>query len=120
MYEKLNRGDERVLGYEIRDRISEEELQEMLHEMETVIHDEGEVRVLVHIPTFPSFELSALDDDLSFWFQHGDELERYAIVGDNRLVEWATELGDRITGTEIRYFDEEEIDDAWGWVQEDE
>lgn len=120
MYEKLDRSGDRVLGYEIRDRISEEELQEMLHEMETVIHDHGEVRVLVHIPTFPSFELSALDDDLGFWFHHGDELERYAIVGDNRLVKWATELGDRITGTEIRYFEGDEIDDAWEWVDKDE
>jgi hypothetical protein len=117
MYEKLDRSGGRTLGYEIRDRISEDELQEILREMEAVIHDEGEVRVLVYIPTFPSFEIAALDDDLGFWFQHRDDLERYAIVGDNRLVEWASDLGDRLVGTDIRYFDEHELDDAWAWVQ---
>lgn len=119
MYEKLERSGGPVLGYEIRDQISEEELQEILDEMEAVIREEGEVRIVVYIPTFPSFEISALDDDLRFWFQHGDELERYAIVGDDRLVEWATELGDRIVGTEIRYFKEDDINDAWEWVRAD-
>ncbi|WP_192918561.1 SpoIIAA family protein [Salinigranum salinum] len=42
------------------------------------------------------------------------------MVGDNRLVKWATKLGDRITGTEIRYFEGNEIDDAWEWVEQNE
>lgn len=37
-------------------------------------------------------------DDLGFWFQHRDDLERYVIVGDSRLVEWVSELGDRLVG----------------------
>lgn len=118
MYETLDRSSGRVLGYEIRDRITEAELQEILDEMEAVILDEGAVSVLVHVPAFPSFELSALDDDLGFWFRHGEDLERYALVGDSRLVEWASELGDRVTSTDIRYFDEDDLDAAWEWVEE--
>jgi len=117
MYEPLDRSDGRVLGYEIRDRVTEAELQAMIDEMETVIEEEGSVRLLVHVPSFPSFELSALDDDLGFWFQHRRDLERYAVVGHSRLMEWASALGDRFTGVEIRYFEESEIGDAWDWLE---
>lgn len=51
MYETLDRSDGRVLGYEIRDRVTEEELQAMIEEMETVIAEEGSVRLLVHVPS---------------------------------------------------------------------
>lgn len=119
MYEKLDGSGGRVLGYEIRDRISEAELREILREMEEVIHEEGAVSVLVHVPTFPSFDPAALDDDLGFWLQHRQDLERYAVVGDSRLVEWATELGDRLVDTEVRYFEGDDLDDAWAWVRRD-
>lgn len=120
MYENLDESEGTVQGYEIRDEISEEEIEELLYELEEVIHEEGEVRVLVHVPTFPSFEVEALDEDLGFWFLHGDDIERYAVVGDSKLMEWVVALEDRFVDIDIRYFDGEEIDDAWEWLREDE
>lgn len=117
MYERLERGGEAVLGYEVTDRVTEAELQAMIQEMEAVIDEQGSVSLLVYVPSFPSFELRALDDDLGFWFDHRRDLDRYAVVGDSRLMRWASELGDRFTRVEIRYFGETEMDDAWEWVR---
>ena len=63
IYEELDRSSGRVLGSEIRGEFTEAELNEMLEELEAVIHEEGAVRLLVHFPVFPSAGLSALDED---------------------------------------------------------
>lgn len=120
MYERLERSGGQVLGYEVTDRVTEAELQAMIREMETVIDQQGSVSLLVYVRSFPSFELRALDDDLGFWFDHRRDLDRYAVVGDSRLIRWASELSDRFTRVQIRYFDETEIDDAWAWVEREQ
>lgn len=116
MYEKLDRSEGRVVGYEVRDELTEEELEEILLDLEEVIIEEGSVRILVHVPSFPSPDLDALDEDIGFWLEHGDDIDQYAIVGDSKLVEWVTELEDRLTDIDLQYF--EELDEAWAWLEE--
>ncbi|MFC7199638.1 STAS/SEC14 domain-containing protein [Halospeciosus flavus] len=118
MYEKLDRSEGRVVGYEVRDELTEEELEEILLDLEEVIIEEGSVRILVHVPSFPSPDLDALDEDIGFWLEHGDDIDRYAIVGDSKLVEWVTELEDRLTDIDLQYFEEEDLDEAWAWLED--
>ena len=119
MYEKLDRSGEGVLGYRVSDRITEAELEAILQELETTIADRGDVDLLVHVESFPTPELDALDEDIGFWLQHGDDIGRYAVVGDSSIMKWATKAGDRATEATVRYFEEPELDDAWEWVQGD-
>ncbi len=120
MYEQLDRSGGRVVGYEVRDELSEEDVEAMLQDIEETIHEEGSARVLVYMPTVPVPDLDALDEDIGFWLQHGDDLEKYAVVGDNRLLEWVTDLEDRVTDVDLEYFGAADLDDAWAWLCEDE
>ncbi|MFB6087679.1 MAG: STAS/SEC14 domain-containing protein [Haloarculaceae archaeon] len=117
MYEKLDRSSGRVLGYEVRDELTESQLESVLQDIERVIVEHGSARVLVYMPTVPRPDLDALDEDVGFWLEHGDDIERYAIVGDSRLLEWVTGLEDRVSGIDFRYFDESELDEAWAWLE---
>jgi len=118
MYQKLEPSGGRVLGYELGDELTESELEKILAEMEQVIIEEGSVRLLLHVPDYPSIDLDMLDEDIGFWLHHGDDVERYAIVGDSDLIGWVVELEDRLTGTDLEYFEEDEFDEAWAWVRE--
>ncbi|MCD2198867.1 MULTISPECIES: STAS/SEC14 domain-containing protein [unclassified Halobacterium] len=120
MYEKLDRSGGRVVGYQVRDELSEEDVEAMLQDIEETIHEEGSARVLVYMPTVPVPDLDALDEDIGFWLHHGDDLEKYAVVGDNRLLEWVTDLEDRVTDVDLEYFGAADLDDAWEWLREDE
>lgn len=118
MYEKLDRSAGNVLGYEIREEVTEEDLQEILSEMESAIEDhEGDLRILLRLDSIPGFEFGALDDDLRFWLEHREEIEKYAIVTDNSLIEGLVAVEDRLTDIGMREFDPEEIEAAWAWLE---
>lgn len=118
MYEPLGRSGDGVLGYRVSDRITEDELEAILQDLETTIADRGEVNLVVHVESFPTPELDALDEDIGFWLEHDDDIGRYAVVGDSSLMKWATKAGDRASEAEVRYFEEEQLAEAWDWVRE--
>lgn len=117
MYEKLSRSDENVLGYEIREVLTEDQLDEILTELEKTIADHGSVRLLVSMPSMPYPDLKALDDDLGFWLRHRENIDRYAVVGESTLLEWCSNITDAVTEPDIEYFEQADIDDAWDWVE---
>ena len=117
MYTKLDRSHDGVIGYELSGTITEAEFKEMIAEFETAINEAGELRLLIHTPRIPTFEFALLDEDFGFWLSHRHDIERYAVVGDGRLLEWATRVGDRITGIDVRHFKEADIETAWEWLE---
>jgi len=120
MYEKLDRSHGAVRGYEVRDELSEADLEAIVADLEETIHEEGAVRVLVAMPSVPTPELDALDEDLGFWLEHSDDIEKYAVVGDSTLVEWASSAGDLVSSIDIEHFEADERDDAWAWLEDDD
>jgi hypothetical protein len=117
MYEKLSRSEGKVLGYEIREVLTEEQLDEILTEIEEVIADHGSLRLLVSMPSIPYPDVKAIDDDLGFWLRHSENIDRYAVVGENPLLEWSSKVADRVSDPDIEYFEQAEIDAAWDWVE---
>lgn len=117
MYEKLSRSDENVLGYEVREVLTEDQLEEILTEIEEAIADYGSVRLLVSMPSVPYPDVNAIDDDLGFWLRHSENIDRYAVVGESSLLEWSSEIADRVTEPDFEYFEQDDIDDAWNWLE---
>lgn len=117
MYEKLDRSGDGTLGYRVENKISEAELEQIVRDLEVAVAEEGEVDLLVHVESFPKPELDALEEDLAFWREHGENIGRYAVVGDGTLMKWATKLGDKATDADVQYFEESELDEAWDWLE---
>lgn len=116
MYEKLDRSGGGTLGYRVRDEITEAELEKIIQDLEVAVAEQGEVDLLVHVESFPKPELEALEEDIAFWREHGDDIGRYAVVGDSTLMKWATKLGDKATAADVRYFDTADLEQAWDWI----
>lgn len=119
MYVKLSRSDDNVLGYEVREVLTEDQLDEILTEIEETVADYGSVRLLVSMPSVPYPDVNALDDDLGFWLRHSENIDRYAVVGESPLLEWSSNIADRVSEPDIEYFEQTDIDDAWNWVEYD-
>lgn len=94
MYRELPQSGDGVVGFEVQDRSTGDEVAAMLARLESVIAERGSVRLLVLMPEIPP-DLDALDEDLGFWPEQGEDIERYTVVGDSSLLEWATEVADR-------------------------
>jgi len=116
MYQRKSESTETVLGYEITDRLSNEEMQQIIRELEGTIAEFGKIRVLIDLQAFPYGDLGALWEDLKFTVRHTKDTERLAVIGDSAWIKGSIRLFDALTATECRYFDHSEVEQAWSWL----
>ncbi len=126
MLKKLYEGTGTVLGYEMKGKLTEKEFMTLSEEFKAVIAEHGKVRLLIRVPEMPGVEFGALAEDLKL-APYASDIERYAIVGDVSLMEWAEKLGNSLIEGEIQYFEDSRYEDsryedsryeeAWRWVQ---
>lgn len=117
MYRKLPQSHDNVLGYEVAGTVTEEEYRQVAGELREVIDEHGKVRVLVRVPEMPDQELRAtLGDRLRFLKDHVGDIERYALVSEDRTAEWLGKVTDKVTPIELKLFSTDEEPQAWQWV----
>ncbi|WP_277553264.1 STAS/SEC14 domain-containing protein [Halobaculum limi] len=113
-----DRNEGPVLAVGFTDQVTEEDFQALSDEMDERVREHGSVRLYVEFDGIPRPELEALDDDLKLWRQFSDDIYRYAIVGEGRLLEWSTAVADLLTSVEVEFFEHDDRDEAWDWVSE--
>ena len=120
MIEELPRSEGNSLGYEVTDTLSKEEYEEILANVELAIDKYGSAKLLLDLSRVSDSyaEFDAYEEDFDFYLRHGDEMECYAVVGDDSVHEWGTKLGDRVTETDLEFFDAKSLDEAWEYVRE--
>lgn len=120
MVEKLPRSEGNSIGYAVSDKLSEEEYEEILADIKDAIEEHGSTKLLIDLSgvSEPYAEFDAYKEDLGFYLRHGEDMECYAVVGDDSVSKWVTEASDLVTDTDIEFFDEENLDEAWEYVKE--
>ncbi|NNF03101.1 MAG: STAS/SEC14 domain-containing protein [Rhodothermales bacterium] len=61
--------------------------------------------------------LSALWEDLKTDLHLNDQVERLAMVGDENWHKWTAMLTTPFAKGTVRYFNRDQFEDAWAWVQ---
>ncbi|MET9780283.1 STAS/SEC14 domain-containing protein [Nocardiopsis alba] len=118
MYRRLDSGEDDVLGYEVEDTIPHDDFEEILDEVREVIRRHGAARLLVRIHGRPSTETPTLEERLRFAKEHLHDIERYAVVGDDRIIRFLTTLADAFVDMDLRFFELDQEDAAWAWVRD--
>ncbi|MFC7095810.1 STAS/SEC14 domain-containing protein [Halobaculum marinum] len=113
---ELNEGP--VVAFRVSDRVTEEDFAALSDEMDERIDEHGSVRLYVEFDGIPLPELEALDDDLKLWRRYSNDISRYAIVGEGRLLKWGTAVSDRLTGVEVEFFNRDDREAAHEWIDE--
>lgn len=116
MLKRLDDGTGNVLGYEIKERITEKEFANLSEEIKAAVAEHGKIRLLIRMNEVPKMGLGALAEDLKL-APYAKNLERYAIVSDSAPVEWAEKLGDIFISGEVKHFEDSQYEEAWRWVQ---
>jgi hypothetical protein len=79
----------------------------------------GPLRLLVHLQDFAGWEsLSGAWADLKFDVALKDDIERVAIVGQRDWEKWVTKLSAPVMPYELKFFDDDQLDQARAWVRE--
>ena len=115
---KLEWSQRNVLAYEASGKMTEEENERTLGEIKAAIKEHGKVNIFVRLPEMARPEAGAVDDRLRFVKEHINDIERYAIVGDQKKIKVISSIADKLIGIEIRYFSFDEENEAREWVLE--
>jgi hypothetical protein len=108
-----------VLWVKVSGKLSREEYEDLVPSWEKMIAEYGKLRLLFQMePTFHGWGPFAAWDDVKFSVAHRDEIERVALVGAKQWHELVAKLGKLLVNSEVRYFEEGELDDAQRWLRE--
>jgi hypothetical protein len=118
MITQLPRSAGKTLGFRFSGKLSDEDYTQFTPLVDAAAAQHGAVRLLIQFEEFDGWEARAMWDDFEFGLQHRKSIERMAVVGEGRMVDWMTKLSRPFTSATVRQFAPEELDAAWAWIEE--
>ena len=111
--------DDNTLAVRASGKLTHEDYQEFLPKLEQQIQELDKLCLLIEFDNFSGWDLTAAKDDFIFGMKHLGDFERIALVGDKAWENWMALMAKPFmpSGT-IRYFDRENLQNAWDWLRE--
>jgi len=110
--------DGKVLTVCVSGKLSADDYHHFVPETERLIEQHGKIRVLFDMHDFRGWKLGALWEDIKFDIKHFKDIERLAMIGDRTWEKWMAMFCRPFTSAEIRYFDQDDAEQARQWVEE--
>ena len=108
----------KVLEVRASGKLTHADYQVLLPAFEQRLKQHHRLRVLFEMADFHGWELAAFWDDVKFDVTHYADVERFAMVGDQKWEKDLTNLSRPFTAATVRYFDRGRIEDARRWLME--
>jgi hypothetical protein len=70
------------------------------------------------LPETPEADMESGQGPLDFVHEHEDDVERVALVGDDKRMKWLARLGDARLSPKLKRFDPDDEDGARSWITE--
>ena len=119
MIKILKESSGKIVGFSLRGRLEDEDYKTFVPQLESVIEREGKVRFLAYFHVFYGWKLHAAWDDMVFGAKHYGDVEKIAMVGEEKWQEWMAKIRKPFTRATVKYFDAAEIEQAWAWLREE-
>jgi hypothetical protein len=98
------------------DKLSYQDYEQFVPETERLIRENGKIRVLFEMHKFHGWEPGALWEDVKFDLKHFRDIERLAIVGDQKWERSMSTFCRPFTTATVRYFDAAQVAEARAWL----
>ncbi|HEX3033754.1 MAG TPA: STAS/SEC14 domain-containing protein [Thermodesulfobacteriota bacterium] len=106
-----------LVSVKIKGILKKSELDQMQEVAAKAIEREGKIRILVILDNFLGWESGANWGDLSFNIKHDKDIEKIAIVGDEKWRDLALAfLAKPFRPMKIEYFDSSQLERARSWI----
>jgi hypothetical protein len=99
-------------------KLSRADYETFVPEVERLIRDRGNLRILCTLHDFHGWTLGAVWEDIKFDVRHFSQIERLALVGDRRWEAGMAVFCKPFTSATIRYFDTADAAKAAEWIHE--
>jgi hypothetical protein len=110
------RDEGKTLVVDAHDKLTRSDYERFVPQIERLIERHGKINFVARLVDLDGVEVAALWEDLKFDVKHYDDVERVAIVGDRRWMEWMAQFCKPFTTAEVEYFTPERFDEAVAWA----
>ncbi len=107
----------KIVSVKASGKLTDEDYDEFVPWMEKLIERYGRLRMLFEMEDFRGWDAHGAWDEFKFESKHKKDLKRVAVVGDKKWEEWASAISGFFTGSDVRYFDRNQMDEAWDWLE---
>lgn len=108
----------RVLEVHMTGKLTRDDYQGFIPMAERLIHEWGKFSLLVVMRDFLGCDKGALWEEIKWDWDHFNDVERIALVGEKKWQAGMSKFCKPFTGAEIRYFDMRDLEQARIWVEE--
>ena len=118
MIEILPKSSGACVGFRVTGRVTSKDHDVLLPHLDNAIAAHGRINLLVLMEDFEGWAgWETIKADFEFGTHLYRQVEKAALVGDNKWQEWIMDPFTRLK--EERFFVPDQLDDAWQWVKED-
>jgi hypothetical protein len=107
----------RVLEVTMTGKLTRADFQHFIPETNRLIKRHGKIRTLALMHDFHGWEAGALWEELKWDFKHFKDIERIALVGEQKWQATLSKLCPPFTTAEVRYFDHRDLNQARRWIE---
>jgi hypothetical protein len=108
----------KVLVARLGGKLTKEDYEHFLPEVERLIRQHGKIRMLVQMHDFHGWTVGALWEDVKFDLKHFRDIERLALVGESKWEAGMAAFCKPFTTATVRYFDQSKAAEASQWIGE--
>jgi hypothetical protein len=109
----------KIVYIAVSGKLEKEDYEVLVPEMERAIEKHGKIRLLFELLDFHGWSVGAAWEDTKFGVKHFNDIERLAIVGENKWEKGMAIFAKPFTTAKVHYFDIAERDEAERWIKED-
>lgn len=118
MYELLPESQGTLVGMRISDNLSTQDLEAVANDLQPFIQANQHFNVLILMDNFRGWEsISAALKDLKIDMQANQYIDRIAMVGQTEWEEWLAWFSKAFVRGELKYFERDQLDEAWAWAR---
>ncbi|MGE0494113.1 MAG: STAS/SEC14 domain-containing protein [Vulcanimicrobiota bacterium] len=115
-YSLLERSHDNILGIRIWGKLTREDYEGLLPAIEALLSRYDRIRVYVDMTDFRGLTPAAAFEDLKFGLKHLRDVERMALVGEQKWAEQLLMLSQPLMD-EARFFSPIQAEEAWQWLK---
>jgi hypothetical protein len=121
MLEILPESTETCIGFRVRGELTTEDYDGFLPKLDEAIAAQGKINLLMDMSDFEGWAgLDAAKADYKFGTQQYRQVEKAAFIGHKKRQKWAVKIMDPFTRhTNERFFEPDQLEDAWLWIKEE-
>ena len=106
----------KVLLARVSGKLTKADYARFVPEFERLVRHSGRLRVLFEMTDFHGWEAGALWEDIKFDIKHFADIERIAMVGEQKWQHGMAAFCKPFTIASIRYFDQADAAEAREWL----